>query len=96
MNGQRPEVRAALLLNVLFLTNRFYLAMVDLDGKPIEIPPWTNTSEGAATVITGMVDPTIAGNYNTSQSPYFQYILLIMSASRVQWLIPQPERSCRP
>ncbi|KAJ5950933.1 Short-chain dehydrogenase/reductase SDR [Penicillium vulpinum] len=35
--------------------------MVDMDGKPFEIPPWTTTSEGAATVITGMVDPTIAG-----------------------------------
>ncbi|CAG8887031.1 unnamed protein product [Penicillium egyptiacum] len=40
-------------------------AMVDMDGKPIEIPPWTTTSEGAATVITGMVDPTIA-EYNGS------------------------------
>ncbi|KAJ5486050.1 Short-chain dehydrogenase/reductase SDR [Penicillium desertorum] len=40
-------------------------AMVDMDGKPIEIPPWTTTSEGAATVITGMIDPTIA-EYNGS------------------------------
>ncbi|CAI7589120.1 unnamed protein product [Penicillium glandicola] len=39
--------------------------MVDLDRKPFEIPPWTTTSEGAATVITGMIDPTIAG-YNGS------------------------------
>ncbi|KZN93062.1 Retinol dehydrogenase [Penicillium chrysogenum] len=35
-------------------------AMIDMDGKPMEIPPWTTTSEGAATVITGMIDPTIA------------------------------------
>ncbi|KAJ6091784.1 hypothetical protein N7467_003753 [Penicillium canescens] len=34
--------------------------MVDLDGNSFEIPPWTTTSEGAATVITGMIDPTIA------------------------------------
>ncbi|KAJ5135724.1 uncharacterized protein N7515_005002 [Penicillium bovifimosum] len=34
--------------------------MSDLDGKPYPFPPWTSTSEGAATVITGMVDPTIA------------------------------------
>ncbi|BCR90341.1 uncharacterized protein ACHE_60227S [Aspergillus chevalieri] len=33
--------------------------LVDLDGKPIELPPWTTKSEGAATVITGMIDPTI-------------------------------------
>ncbi|KAJ5185421.1 Short-chain dehydrogenase/reductase SDR [Penicillium cf. griseofulvum] len=39
--------------------------MVDLDGKPFDIPPWTSTSEGAATVITGMIDPTISG-YNGS------------------------------
>lgn len=23
------------------------------------MPPWTSTSEGAATIITGMIDPTI-------------------------------------
>ncbi|KAJ5494232.1 Short-chain dehydrogenase/reductase SDR [Penicillium fimorum] len=39
--------------------------MIDMDGKPIDIPPWTTTSEGAATVITAMVDPTIA-EYNGS------------------------------
>mgnify|MGYP006876449616 CR=1 FL=1 len=39
--------------------------MIDMDGKPMEIPPWTTTSEGAATVITGMIDPTIAGNQKT-------------------------------
>lgn len=70
--------------------------MVDMDGKPIEIPPWTTTSEGAATVITGMIDPTIAGKQKTSASPYSLCLLLIMSASRVQWLVPQPERSLRP
>lgn len=36
-------------------------AMVDMDGNTYEIPPWTTTSEGAATVITAMVDPTISG-----------------------------------
>ncbi|KGO67781.1 Short-chain dehydrogenase/reductase SDR [Penicillium italicum] len=40
-------------------------AMIDMDGKSIAIPPWTTTSEGAATVITGMIDPTIA-EYNGS------------------------------
>lgn len=33
--------------------------MVDLDGNTFDIPPWTGTSEGAATVITAMIDPTI-------------------------------------
>ncbi|KAJ5358126.1 hypothetical protein N7541_005284 [Penicillium brevicompactum] len=40
--------------------------MVDLDGNSYEIPPWTGTSEGAATVITAMIDPTIkdySGSY---------------------------------
>ncbi|KAF7179471.1 hypothetical protein CNMCM7691_008404 [Aspergillus felis] len=36
--------------------------MVDLDGRPIEVPPWTTKSEGAATIITGMIDPTIQGH----------------------------------
>jgi hypothetical protein len=31
----------------------------DLDGKPYKLPPWTSTSEGAATIITAMVDPRI-------------------------------------
>ncbi|KAJ4147206.1 hypothetical protein LMH87_001746 [Akanthomyces muscarius] len=31
----------------------------DLDGREYDVPPWTSTSEGAATIITGMVDPTI-------------------------------------
>ncbi|KAK5989617.1 Retinol dehydrogenase 12 [Cladobotryum mycophilum] len=31
----------------------------DLDGKEFDMPTWTNTSEGAATIITGMIDPTI-------------------------------------
>ncbi|TQV97575.1 short-chain oxidoreductase [Cordyceps javanica] len=32
----------------------------DLDGNEYDLPVWTSTSEGAATIITGMVDPTIA------------------------------------
>lgn len=40
--------------------------MVDMDGKPIEIPPWTTTSEGAATVITGMIDPCPYPEHNGS------------------------------
>ncbi|KAF4168137.1 hypothetical protein CNMCM6936_003245 [Aspergillus lentulus] len=36
--------------------------LVDLDGRPIEMPPWTTKSEGAATIITGMIDPTIQGH----------------------------------
>ena len=33
-----------------------------MDGNPFEIPPWATRSEGAATIITGMIDPTIAGS----------------------------------
>ncbi|GIC86362.1 uncharacterized protein Aud_002732 [Aspergillus udagawae] len=36
--------------------------LVDLDGRPIEIPPFTTKSEAAATIITGMIDPTIQGH----------------------------------
>ncbi|KAJ5587607.1 Short-chain dehydrogenase/reductase SDR [Penicillium hispanicum] len=36
--------------------------LVDMDGVPYEIPPWTSRSEGAATIITGMIDPTIAAH----------------------------------
>ncbi|KAJ6119874.1 Short-chain dehydrogenase/reductase SDR [Penicillium sp. IBT 18751x] len=32
----------------------------DADGVKYELPPWTSRSEGAATMITGMIDPTIA------------------------------------
>ncbi|KAJ6783687.1 hypothetical protein PWT90_08045 [Aphanocladium album] len=32
----------------------------DLDGKEYNFPVWTSASEGAATIITGMVDPTIS------------------------------------
>ncbi|KXG46852.1 Short-chain dehydrogenase/reductase SDR [Penicillium griseofulvum] len=39
--------------------------LFDLDGNQMDIPPWTTTSEGAATVITGMIDPTIS-EYNGS------------------------------
>ncbi|KAJ5561898.1 hypothetical protein N7461_000659 [Penicillium sp. DV-2018c] len=39
--------------------------MKDLDGKDFSYPPVTGTSEGAATIITGMLDPTIA-EYNGS------------------------------
>ncbi|KAJ5098765.1 hypothetical protein N7532_005766 [Penicillium argentinense] len=34
--------------------------LVDLDGKKFDFPPWTTRSEGAATIITGMIDPRIA------------------------------------
>lgn len=33
--------------------------MRDLDGRPVYLPPFTGTSEGAATLITAMIDPTI-------------------------------------
>ncbi|KAL3459000.1 hypothetical protein BJX64DRAFT_301610 [Aspergillus heterothallicus] len=36
--------------------------MVDLDGKPIKLAEWTTKSEGAATIVTGMIDPTIQGD----------------------------------
>ncbi|KAJ5894027.1 hypothetical protein N7495_005718 [Penicillium taxi] len=32
----------------------------DVDGKLYEGPPWTSPSEGAANIITGMLDPTIS------------------------------------
>jgi hypothetical protein len=31
----------------------------DIDGKEYELPPWTSRSEGAATIITGMIDLNI-------------------------------------
>jgi NAD(P)-dependent dehydrogenase (short-subunit alcohol dehydrogenase family) len=31
----------------------------DADGVKYKMPPWTSRSEGAATMITGMLDPTI-------------------------------------
>jgi hypothetical protein len=34
-----------------------------VDGNKYDIPPWTSRSEGAATMITGMIDPTITGEY---------------------------------
>ncbi|EHK40626.1 hypothetical protein TRIATDRAFT_320940 [Trichoderma atroviride IMI 206040] len=34
----------------------------DLDGRSIALPPFTGASEGAATLITAMVDPTIEGS----------------------------------
>ncbi|KAJ5561894.1 hypothetical protein N7535_003642 [Penicillium sp. DV-2018c] len=37
----------------------------DVDGRDCPYPPGTGTSEGAATIITGMIDPTIA-EYNGS------------------------------
>ncbi|GAM38948.1 short-chain oxidoreductase [Talaromyces pinophilus] len=36
--------------------------LFDLDGRPITLPPWTTKSEGAATIITGMIDSTIQGH----------------------------------
>lgn len=39
--------------------NSFETALRDLDGRPIALPPFTGASEGAATLITAMVDPTI-------------------------------------
>ncbi|KAJ5122447.1 Short-chain dehydrogenase/reductase SDR [Penicillium atrosanguineum] len=34
-------------------------SLTDADGVKYEMPPWTSRSEGAATMITGMIDPTI-------------------------------------
>lgn len=31
----------------------------DLDGRSVTLPPFTGASEGAATLITAMIDPTI-------------------------------------
>lgn len=36
-----------------------FLAWSDSDGKEWKLPDWTTVSEGAATIITGMIDPTI-------------------------------------
>ncbi|KAJ5689915.1 hypothetical protein N7462_004307 [Penicillium macrosclerotiorum] len=35
-------------------------SLVDLDGKEFSMSKWASRSEGAATMITGMIDPTIA------------------------------------
>lgn len=35
--------------------------MRDLDGRPYKMPSFTGTSEGASTLITAMIDPTIEG-----------------------------------
>ena len=35
--------------------------LTDLDGRKYDLPPWTTRSEGAATIITGMLDPDITG-----------------------------------
>ncbi|KAJ5561899.1 Short-chain dehydrogenase/reductase SDR [Penicillium sp. DV-2018c] len=40
--------------------------MKDVDGNDIPYSPWTGTSEAAATIITGMLDPTIAGQLISS------------------------------
>ncbi|KKA18107.1 hypothetical protein T310_7943 [Rasamsonia emersonii CBS 393.64] len=31
----------------------------DLDGRQYYLPPWTSRSEGAASIVTGMIDPTV-------------------------------------
>ncbi|EED11607.1 short-chain dehydrogenase, putative [Talaromyces stipitatus ATCC 10500] len=36
--------------------------LTDIDGKPFKLPPITTKSEGAATIITGMIDPRIGEN----------------------------------
>ncbi|OQD89918.1 hypothetical protein PENANT_c002G04653 [Penicillium antarcticum] len=36
------------------------LALHGIDGNPFEVLRWTSTSEGAATIITAPIDPTIA------------------------------------
>jgi hypothetical protein len=35
--------------------------MKDVDGRTYNIPPFTTKSEGAATIVTSMIDPTIQG-----------------------------------
>lgn len=40
--------------------------LVDADGNKFLIQPWTTQSEGAATMITGMIDPTISADDNGS------------------------------
>ncbi|KAJ5243099.1 uncharacterized protein N7469_001426 [Penicillium citrinum] len=35
--------------------------LIDMDGTKFDFPPWTGRSEGAANIVTGMIDPTIAG-----------------------------------
>ncbi|KAJ5599401.1 hypothetical protein N7450_000468 [Penicillium hetheringtonii] len=34
--------------------------LIDMDGTKFDFPPWTGRSEGAANIVTGMIDPTIA------------------------------------
>jgi hypothetical protein len=52
----------------LVLTCILSPAMIDMDGNAFEIPPWTTASEGAATVITGMLDPAISSKYTTARN----------------------------
>ncbi|KAL1987931.1 hypothetical protein VTN96DRAFT_1915 [Rasamsonia emersonii] len=33
--------------------------LTDLDGRQYYLPPWTSRSEGAASIVTGMIDPTV-------------------------------------
>ncbi|CEJ87837.1 hypothetical protein VHEMI04528 [[Torrubiella] hemipterigena] len=42
-----------------FIEEKRASVLFDADGREYKLPPWTSTSEGAATIITGMIDPTI-------------------------------------
>jgi hypothetical protein len=42
-------------------------SLVDADGNKFDMQPWATQSEGAATIITGMIDSTISVvDYNGS------------------------------
>ncbi|CEJ58865.1 hypothetical protein PMG11_07511 [Penicillium brasilianum] len=41
-------------------------SLVDADGNKFDMQPWATRSEGAANMITGMIDTTISVDYNGS------------------------------
>lgn len=49
---------------------------MDADGNKFDMQPWTNRSEGAANLITGMIDPTILSQ---SLQLFFQACALLTS-----------------
>lgn len=62
--------KVCITLILFYLLDRTNLILIaielrDIDGKEYELPPWTSKSEGAATIITGMIDTDI-GDSNGS------------------------------
>lgn len=58
-SGERKTSAGSPLLFFFSADNSFETALRDLDGRSIALPPFTGASEGASTLITAMIDPTI-------------------------------------